>query len=63
MIPYFYVLFIQRHGMISALMIYGRRSHLGRGLRYVHVYCTGQINSTAVKTQNTKQHLDHIEGS
>ena len=24
MIPYFHALFIQRHGMISALMIYGR---------------------------------------
>ena len=24
MIPYFQALFIQRHGMISALMIYGR---------------------------------------
>ena len=26
MIPYFHALFIQRHGMISALMIYGRFS-------------------------------------
>ena len=25
MIPYFHALFIQRHGVISALMIYGRK--------------------------------------
>ena len=28
MIPYFHALFIQRHGMISALMIYGRTDKL-----------------------------------
>ena len=26
MIPYFHALLIQRHGMISALMIYGRKN-------------------------------------
>ena len=30
MIPYFHVLFIQRHGMISALMIYGLFEKLKR---------------------------------
>ena len=44
MIPYFHALFIQRHGMISALMIYGHsgksrtilESNNASGVRKVH---------------------------
>ena len=34
MIPYFQALFIQRHGMISALMIYGHPEYLILFLKY-----------------------------
>ena len=34
MIPYFHALFIQRHGMISALMIYGPPQNLHFSFKY-----------------------------
>ena len=45
MIPYFQALFIQRHGMISALMIYGRsafRPLAGYGLPPPHIFLEAQ---------------------
>ena len=39
MIPYFHALFIQRHGMISALMIYGPKKYIKYlTMRKVHMH-------------------------
>ena len=72
MIPYFQALFIQRHGMISALMIYGRdllfiiytifqEGDISAKAQPVHPHCiTSVCTAPKHKTKANEEHTRSI---